>query len=202
MADRAIGARRDAHLEFERLIRDSGPVFETAVNSAREIHAPFFSQTGPDLRHRLTGETVEAFVKNLRKTHPHYYADYEPVSEEQVMYETIENACLTPSPATLAKLFKAVGELRYNELLKAWGTDAARMLPGTRPGYAERQAAEGKANGAKASDHRNPWHPNFHGTPEQREAEKTRLLPAIGSKRCAAMAAEAGVTVLGWPLRK
>jgi hypothetical protein len=199
MSKREIGQHRDAHLELERLARLSGPILESAVQSLIAIHAQFFNQSGPDLRHRLTGQTIEEWVTERRKSNPNDYADYEPVSGEQIEHEIIENACLRPQPATLAKLFKAVGETRYHEILKMWGTDPARMLPGTRPGYVKEKSAD-KPEGPSARS--NPWSDKWDRTPAEAEAEKARLLRALGTKACAAMAAACGVSVLGAPLRK
>jgi hypothetical protein len=200
MSTREIGQHRDAHLEMERLARLSGPILETAVQSLIKIHAPFFNQSGPDLRHRLTGEMIEDFVTARRKTNPNDYADYEPVSGEQIEFEIIENACLRPQPATLAKLFKAVGENRYYEILKQWGTDPAKMLPGTRPGYVKEKKSGDKPDGPSARS--NPWSDKWDGTPAGAEVEKGRLLRALGTKACGAMAAACGVSVLGAPLRR
>jgi len=200
MTPRELGQHRDAHLTLDELLRKGGPILETAVQSAIKIHAPFFTQVGPDLRHRLTGETIEEWVKQRRITNPNDYADYEPVTEEQVMHETIENACLRPSPASLGKLYKLVGELRYNELLKQWGTDAARMLPGQRPGYAEHAAKkDGDASGGTSLSS-NPWSDKWHGTPAEALAEQTRII-RTGTKIAQNMAKAAGVSVLGAKLR-
>jgi hypothetical protein len=195
---REIGEYRDASLEMERLARLSGPILESAVQALIKIHAPFFNQSGPDLRHRLTGQTIEEWIAERRKTNPNDYADYEPVSGEQIEFEIIENACLRPQPASLARLYKAVGEKRYHEILKQWGTDPAKMLPGKRPGYAEKEADD-KPSG---SAHSNPWSDKWTGTPAEALAEQTRLLRTLGTKACATMAAACGVTVLGAPLRR
>jgi hypothetical protein len=200
MTTRQIGTYRDAHLELEHLMRQLPYILEKAVTSAVEIHAPFFHQSGPDLRHRLTGQTIEEWVAGRRKTNPNDFADYEPVSEEQVMHETIEDACLTPSPATLAKLYKAVGELRYRELLRQWGTDAARMLPGKRPGSVE-QAAEGAAGEEKTRDSSNPWSPSWRGTEDEAQAERIRII-GTGTDIAKRMAYRHGMSPLGYPLVK
>jgi hypothetical protein len=202
MPDYAIGQRRDAHTDIETLARDSGPIRETAVQDLIRLHAPFFRQVGPDLRHRLTGETIEQFVKGRRKSNPNDYADYSPeLTDDQLLHETIEAAMLTPSPARLGKLYKLVGGPRYDDLVKAWGCDPARMLAGTRPGYAEREAAQGKSNEEAQAASRNPWHLTaWRGTEEQRIAEKTRIIKT-GSKFAQALAKAAGVSLAGTVLR-
>jgi len=53
------GEYRDPFLTMEDLLRKTGPIAETAVQMAVKIHAPFFTQVGTDLRHRLTGATIE-----------------------------------------------------------------------------------------------------------------------------------------------
>jgi hypothetical protein len=55
---------------------------------------------------------------------------------------------------------------------------------------------------AGPSAHSNPWSDKSHGTPEEALAEQTRLLRTLGTKPCATMAAAAGKTVLGAPLRR
>ncbi|HEX3115220.1 MAG TPA: hypothetical protein VHQ48_07075, partial [Bradyrhizobium sp.] len=66
MTDRELGQHRDASLEIEEHARKSGPILESAVQMLIKIHAPFFSQIGPDLRHRVTGETIEEWIKGRR----------------------------------------------------------------------------------------------------------------------------------------
>jgi hypothetical protein len=166
MAVRESGQYRDAHIELEDLVRHAGPVQESFVQEQIKFHAPFYTQIGPDLRHRLTGKTIEEDYTPaaVRTKWPHGFLDWTSDSDEQVSHDTIENACLRPSPKNLGALFKLVGEKRYNEILKLWGTDPARMLPGTRPGYAEHEA---KKLGDKApKDHsKNPFHrKNFNIT--------------------------------------
>jgi hypothetical protein len=198
MPEYAIGTRRDAHLEMERLAREQPYIYETAVQSLINIHADFFTPVGPDLRHRLTGVTIEDFVKGRRASNPNDYSDFTPVaSEAQIMHEVIENACLRPSPASLARLYKALDgdERRYHAVLKEWNTDPARMLPGVRPG-----SLPPEGNGADDDKHSNPWRDTYHGDAQQREDEKARLLRAIGIKGCTGMAKKAGVTILGFPL--
>jgi hypothetical protein len=185
---------------MEDLARKSGPILESAVQMLVVTHAPFFTKVGPELRHRLTGQTIEEFVAGRRKSNPNDYADYEPVTEEQVMHETIENACLTPSPASLAKLYKLVGELRYHALLKEWGTDAKRMLPGKRPGYAEK--SEEKNDDGEMKGRNNPYSDNFDGTEEQRQARIASLLRTSGSKFVSSLAKSAGKTIANQPLRR
>jgi len=138
-AKREIGQHRDAHLETEELVRKAGPVLESFVQERIGLDGPMFKQIGPDLRHVQTGVTIEEYFApaELRKRSPHGFADWEPVTGEQVEFETIEDACLRPSPMSLRKLYKAVGDKRYHEILAQWGTDAARMLPGERPGYGD-----------------------------------------------------------------
>jgi hypothetical protein len=85
--------------------------------------------------------------------------------------------------------------------MKAWGTDPARMLPGVRPGYAEREAAKGKSNEEAQSASRNPWHPTaWRGTEEQRQAEQMRII-RTGTKFAQALAKAAGVSVTGTKLK-
>ena len=100
---RELGEHRDAHLEIERIARASGPILESAIQSLINLHAPFFSQTGPDLRHRLTGQTMEEWIAGRRKSNPNDYADYAPDDPEQALFVCIEEACLTPSPKTMAE---------------------------------------------------------------------------------------------------
>src|SRR4051812_46766769 len=100
-ATRELGEYRDAHLEMEDLLRKSGPILETAVAPAVKLHAPFFTQVGGDLRHRLTGVTLEEFVAGRRKTSPHEFADWTPDDPEQLLHTYIEEAMTAPSPKAL-----------------------------------------------------------------------------------------------------
>jgi hypothetical protein len=174
MTTREIGQHRDAHLEVEKLVRKAGPVLETFVQERIKLDGPMFRQIGPDLRHILTGKTIEEELSpaELRKTKPHGFADWAPDTEEQVSHDIIENACLRPSPKNLGALYKLVGEVRYHEILKQWGTDPARMLPGERPGYAEHKAAK---SGEKAPrDHsNNPFHKSQWNISKQGALVKT-----------------------------
>ncbi len=87
-----LGQYRDPHLELDRLLRASGPILEKAVNVAVKIHAPFFTQVGPDLRHRTGGETMEEWVKGRRKSNPNDYADFIVDDENQLMHIYTEEA--------------------------------------------------------------------------------------------------------------
>lgn len=199
---REIGGYRDAKLVAEDLLRKSGPIIEGYLQDyLRTQVTGFYVQAGPDLLHRFSGRKIEQEIPALRKEKPHYYADYLPeASDDQIMHEVIEAACLTPSPARLGKLYKLVGELRYNELMKQWGTDPARMLPGVRPGYAEREAAKGKSQEETTAAHRNPWHPSFHGDDATRLAEQQRIIKT-GTRFAQALAKSAGVSIMGSKLR-
>jgi hypothetical protein len=190
---RELGEIRDAHLEIERLARASGPILESAVQSLISIHAPFFSQTGPDLRHRLTGQTIEEWVSARRKSNPNDYADYAPDDPEQTLHVTIEEACLTPSPKSVGRLFTLVGETRAKEILKTWDCDWVRMLPGKRPGYAEKKEPTAPQSSS------NPYSDNFKGTPEERQQKIGSLISqGIGPNSLAAkLAASAGCSITG-----
>lgn len=192
------GQHRDAHLEIEELARKSGPIKQTAVESVIAIHAPFFTQVGPDLRHRLTGETIEEYVRAYRTKHPEYYLDWTPDRPDQIEFEMIEDACLRPSPKSVGKLFTELGEQRAKELLKQWGTDWVRMLPGERPGYAEKKKIENGPPGGGGQN--NPWSKAWVGSEDARD-EKLGAIIKTGTKFAAQMAAAAGTTV-GRPLRK
>jgi hypothetical protein len=202
MAIREIGQYRDAHLELETLVRKAGPVLETFVQERIRLDGPQFTQVGPDLRHKETGQTIEEFYApgELRKRSPHGFADWAPDQtheQRDALAGIIENACLHPSPASLAALWKALKSdadkgRRYYNTLREWGVDAAKMLPGQRPGYvypAKKSGGDGASN--------NPWSPNWSGTPEAALAEQARILKVMGTKGAASMARAAGVSVFG-----
>jgi hypothetical protein len=192
-----IGATRDGHLEVERLLRESGPIKETAVQMGIKIYGRMFKQTGPDLRHVLTGETIEDWAKGRRKNSPGDYADFVPDDPDQLMHLYSEEAfgpmC---SPKTVTRLYKFMNDPgRFAELAKAWGCDTVRMLPGQRPGSVDevkKPAAEGLSN--------NPWSASFHGDEDARN-ERIDAVCKTGTKLADALAKAAGTT-LGRPLRK
>jgi hypothetical protein len=199
MSKLEFGGYRDPYLEWEEQIRRSGPIAESAVQNSLKIYPPMFKQIGPDLRHIQTGETMEEVIAKRRQTHPHEYLDYVPeVTEEQVMHEVIEDACLRPSPLHVGRLFKLVGETKAKEILAQWGTDWVKMIPGERPGYAKKKEKT-EDDGPRPST--NPWHPNFAGDANQRAAEQARIIKT-GTKFALSMAKSAGVTLSGQPLRK
>jgi hypothetical protein len=183
--NRQLGGYRDAHLEIEKLARSTGDIMESAVQELIGTHAQYFRNDGPDLKHVLTGETIEDFVGTLKKTKPHFYASYAPLSEEQALEEMIEDAMLSPTPGKLGKLYKQVGEVRYNELCAAWGTDPVRMRPGVRPEWARRPEQK------KIADRRgNPWSKEGWNLTKQ-----MGLVKSIGIEKAAAMARSVGCVV-------
>ena len=198
MPELEIGAYRDAHLEMDRLLRLSGPIYEKAVQIAVKIHAPFFTQVGPDLRHRLTGETIEDWVKGRRTSNPNDYSDYAPDTLEQVRHEMIEDACMRPSPKHVGKLFTELGETAAKELLKQWGTDWVKMIPGQRPGYVDKETPKPVRDAANTTN--NPWSPRFVGDNSAREARIASCFKV--SVKFAQALATAAHTVLSKPLYK
>jgi hypothetical protein len=188
------GEYRDAHLELEEKLRKSGPIAETAVQIVVEDHSQFFVLTGDDYRHRLNGMTMDEWVADRRnKSAPHDYLDFEPVTEEQIGFEIIEDACLRPQPKTVGTLFKRLGEPRAKDILAQWGTDWVRMIPGQRPGYVDDQNASAEAQAKLAT---NPWSKDFRG---DAEAERLRIIKT-STKMAAGMAKAAGVRIDGGPL--
>jgi hypothetical protein len=75
-----------------------------------------------------------------------------------------------------------------NDLNKA--ADLAQQYGGTLGTLQQRRPE--KTSGAS-----NPWSDKYSGDAAQREAEKARLLRAIGTKACQSLAASAGYSVLG-----
>jgi hypothetical protein len=193
------GAYRDAHLELEELLRKSGPIYEKAVSLTVSTHAPFFVQTGPDFRHRLTGEAMADWVALRRtKTAPHDYADYLPDNPEQHKFNVIEDACLRTSPKTVGALFTLLGEGPAREILKQWNVDPVRMIPGTRPEYAEK--AEGKKKSEPGDN--NPFNPaKKYASDDVRQNEIVKYLAAFGPKAVEKACAKYGVDIAGRPLR-
>src|ERR1700737_4501285 len=108
MANRQSGEYRDAHLVMEKLLRVAGPVMESAIQNAIKDLAPQFRNDGPDLKNILTGQTIEEFCapSNLRKEKPHWFLDWAPATEEQLLEELTEDACLSPTLSKLGKLHK------------------------------------------------------------------------------------------------
>ncbi len=185
MVNRQTGGYRDAHIEIEKLARTTGDIMESAVQELIGTHAQYFRNDGPDLKHILTGELIEDFVGKLKKEKPHYYASFQPLSEEQVLDEVIEEACLSPSPAKLGRLYKAVGDVRYHEILKQWGTDAARMKPGIRPEWANKPEIKKAANRAGNPFSKEGWN----------LTKQMALVKSIGPEKAAAIARRVGCKI-------
>ena len=198
MTARELGAHRDAHLEIETLARKSGPILESAVQMLVTIHAPFFRQIGPDLRHLQTGETIEEWMKGRRKSNPNDYADWTPDDPNQLLHTYIEEAMTTPSPKTLGRLYTFLKDpTRYKTLCAQWGCDPVRMIPGKRPGSDD----EAKPKAEKGE--RNPYNPTMvYGSPEVRANECAKYIVAFGPASAARAAAKYGTDLAGRPLRK
>jgi hypothetical protein len=204
MATREIGQYRDASLETEEIVRKAPHVLETFVQERIKNDPPFFKQIGPDMRHILSGVTIEEYFApaELRKRSPHGFADWMPDTQEQLEFDVIEDACLRPQPKTVGKLFTLLGDMRAKSILAEWGTDWTRMIPGTRPGGPApevlRKAAETvKADAAEA---RNPFNPKYKT--ENREAEIAQFIRAFGSKASVQSAQRFSVDLAGRPLAK
>jgi hypothetical protein len=199
MTDRELGQHRDAHLEMERLLRKSGPILESAVQMGIKIHGPMFTQTGPDLRHRLTGVTIEDFVASRRKSNPNDYADWTPDDPNQLMHvyesEAFGEMC---SPKTVGRLYTYMKDpARFEALAKAWGCDTVRMLPGKRPGSAP------ATSGTKSDDDessKNPWNVKTWRGGEERRQEKIQSILKTSTEMARKFAASAGVRIDGGPL--
>jgi hypothetical protein len=206
MAARELGAHRDAHLELETLGRKSGPILETAVQGLIKIHAPYFKQIGPDLRHLQTGETIEEWMAKRRKNAPHDYADFVPDDADQLLHlytsEAFGPMC---SPKTVGRLFSFMKDpVRFAALAKAWGCDTVRMLPGKRPGSDE--ANDGAKDGAKPKAEKgdnNPYNlKKEFGSETVRANECAKYIVAFGAKAAARSAAKYGTDLAGRPLRR
>jgi hypothetical protein len=192
MTARELGAHRDAHLEMETLSRKSGPILESAVQMLISIHAPFFKQIGPDLRHLQTGETIEEWMKARRKSNPNDYADWTPDDPDQLLHTYIEEAMTTPSPKTLGRLYTFLKDpTRYNTLCAQWGCDPVRMIPGKRPGSDD----EAKP---KTSGENNPFNPTkVYGSDQARQNEIAKYIVAFGTASAVRSAAKFKVDLAG-----
>ena len=195
---RELGEYRDAHLEIEGLARKSGPILESAVQALIQIHAPFFRQIGPDLRHIQTGETIEEWMPKRRKSNPNDYADWTPDDPDQLMHLYTEEAYLTPSPKTVGRLYTFMKDpVRFAALAKAWGCDTVKMLPGKRPGSDD----EPKAKGGDASA-RSPFNPaRKYDNDLDRQAEIADFIRKNGSKAAVEEARKFSSDIAGRPLR-
>jgi hypothetical protein len=180
-----IGGYRDAHIEIEKLARATGPILESAVQELIHTHAQYYRNSGPDLKHVLTGNAIEDDVAALRKTKPHYYADFAPVSEEQALADRIEDAMLTPTLTKLGKLYTELGAARFEALCKEWDCDATRLKPGRPPEYARRPEAKKATNRAN-----NPW--SKEGWNISRQGA---FVTSQGIEKAAALARAVGCTI-------
>jgi hypothetical protein len=199
---RELGEYRDPHLEMETLARKSGPILESAVQMLVKIHAPHFTQTGPDLRHRKTGETIEDFVKGRRKSNPNDYADWTPDDPDQLMHLYSEEAFgAMCSPKTVGRLFTFMKDpARFAALAKAWGCDTVKMLPGVRPGAVGDGGDKPKPKGTGEN---NPFNPakTYAGGDTVRQNEIAKFIRLYGTKAAANSAQKFGTDLAGRPLR-
>jgi hypothetical protein len=106
---------------------------------------------------------------------------------------------------------------RWRELKAFLGSDAATnaamaaeaALYGVKPGTTQKGTKPGTRKPDDSSGapppHRNPWHPDFPGSPEDRLAAQTSILTMKnggGSKAARDLAFAAGVTISGQPLKR
>jgi hypothetical protein len=183
---RELGEYRDSVLTMEALARATGPILESAVQELMNVHAKFFRQKGPDLVHVVDGSTIEEWVADLRTKKPHYFADYMPATDEQILAEIIDEATLRPTPKAVGRLFKEVGELRAKEILKQAGTDWVRMKPGTKL----KLLADGKSTEEEVprkEGKKNPWSKEFWNVTAQGSVVK-----AMGIEKAQQIARAAG----------
>lgn len=156
----AVGTYIDKHLTLEKLARNIPMIREVAIPDIVKRHL-HYRQEGPDLINIFTKKKIQEEINEavLRKECPHYFADYAPITEEQLLQEKIEAAFLgstTGGPTLKARgeLRTMVGERQYQELAELWNVDLRTLKPGTRPaGTKEEEAAAKKVADAKA----NPW---------------------------------------------
>jgi hypothetical protein len=204
MASRELGERRDVNLEMEDLLRESGPILETAVQMCLKIYPERFTQVGPDLRNRLTGETIEEFVAGRRKSNPNDYADWVPDDPDQLMHTyTSEAFGETCSPKTVTRLFQFMNDpVKFAALAKAWGTpDVLRtMLPGKRPGAVPDSGAVGDKS--KDTSARSPFNPARKFDNElDRQAEIAAFIATHTAKAVRDECQKYNADIAGRPLR-
>jgi hypothetical protein len=158
MADRSVIAGNDKFLALEQVLRVTMPdIMQTALDEAVQTNAPFFFLEGGVWIHRLTNQPMETWAVAWAKTHDFCKASYRPPTEEQLADEIIEEACLSPTPRSLARLYQSVGEVRYREILTQWQVDVrpsrdGSIKPGVRPDWQAKPEAKRAANHAN-----NPW---------------------------------------------
>jgi hypothetical protein len=195
MADRRSGEHRSAHIEMEKLLRVAGPVMEDAIQLAIKDRAPQFRNDGPDLTNILTGQTIEEFCAptNLRKEFPHWFNDWQPLSDQQLLDEAIEDACLSPTLTKISKLNQMLGDVRCDEVLKQWSVSVTAMdrsgniRPGTPPEWANKNTPEAKkATNRKA----NPWSKEGWNVTRQ-----GAIVRDLGMEKAAGMARSVGCVV-------
>lgn len=197
------GAHRDGHLEVENFVRKSGPVAEDFVQMRIKLDGPMYRQTGPDLRHILTGTLIEEDLAPaaVRKKWPHGFTDWVPDDPDQLMHLYSEEAFgATCCPKTVSRLYQFMNDPgRFAALAKAWGCDTVKMLPGKRPGSDD---GDGKTKN-KGDGTNNPFDPNNkrYASDDVRITEIGKFIRAFGSRAAATSAAKYGVDLAGRPLR-
>ena len=188
-----IGTYRDRVLTIEKLARNIPMIREVAIPDIM-LRAAHYRQEGPDLVNIFTGKRMEEEISEapLRKESPHYFADYAPVTEEQLTAELIERAMIGsqiggPSLKARGELLKQVGAKQYAELLQQYGCNPNNLKPGISPKQQEEDAAANQKRTARKS---NPWSAEGWSLARQGDLVKT-----LGQEKAAAIAASAGCKI-------
>jgi hypothetical protein len=73
----ALGNYRDKFLEAEKLLRSlEKPILESAVQDFLANNVQFYFNDSNEIKHRLTGNTLESDIAKLHETSPHWFADF------------------------------------------------------------------------------------------------------------------------------
>jgi hypothetical protein len=146
------------------------------------------------------GETIAEHIETLVAARPHSIIPPEVVSAG-------DSTWLEGSLAAQARRWKEIrsvlgDDASTNAALAAeaalYGTTVGSTKPGVKPG------AKPAYDPASKISPNNPWSASYATRvgPDAAEKEKARLLRVLGTKACISLAASAGVTVLGAPIKK
>jgi hypothetical protein len=148
------------------------------------------------------GQGVEDYLDHLISTRPHWEIPATVIDDQD---DTWESGSLEKQ----GERWKALRKFHPTDAATTKAMAAEAALYGAKFGSTQKGVKPGTKkpddNDGAPLPHRNPWHPNFPGTPEDRLAAQTSILTMKnggGSKAARDLAFAAGVTISGQPLKR
>jgi hypothetical protein len=197
---RANTASRSAFGEVHNGLEALG-VSQSVIEQETVAQSKQFQDDGKgELRHVETGETIVAWLANLRTTKPHWFPDFidEETAQADEAKAIIDAATLTPTVATISKLFKHVGEAKGWQILEAAGVSITPDKNGNlKPGRKVTVDDKGNATASAPEDKtearsKNPWSRHYveprTGKRGVNFTQQGRIVSALGVEKASAIA--------------